>query len=196
MDNTQTKFSQSVESQESGKKKSGKVFDSNQHTETIKLIERKKEQNQFLQTTWEDFFFEIGFLQNEGNNGIMFGFGMESKSKNSYAIQQHCFDVIYYKDNFDFRWTPAVFLGNYQIKIGAGVPISIGTYHYTVTNEYNNPEDEFDLSFGIGVRPSVKLTIKNVSFEAYYQYFAKVFICRNTIKSNEFGLTLKFLMED
>lgn len=181
MNNTQIEHSQNMESQESEKKKSGKVFDSNQHIEVNKSIERKKAQNQFLQTTWEDFFLEIGYLSNEGNSGIIVGAGVEFKSKNSYIIWQNCLDLIYYKNNLDLRWIPTVFLGNHTIKIGAGIPLGIG----------------LDLSLSIGIRPSVKLTIENISFEAYYQYLVKAFIdCDTIIKSNEFGLILKLNIED
>ena len=196
MNSTQTEPSQSIESQESEKKKeSGKVFDSNQHTEIIESIKRKKEQNQFLQTAWKDSFFEIGSLFNEDSSGIIVGRGLESKSKNSYIIWQNCFDLIYYENNFDFRWIPTIFLGNHTIKIGAGIPLGTGIYSYTEKDNsytYLEEEDELDLSLSIGIRPSAKLTIKNVAFEIYYQYLAKVFISCDTIKLNEIGLMLKF----
>ena len=135
MNNIQTETSQNIESQE-GKKKSGKIFDSNQHAEIIDTTEMKRKKKQFLQTNWYDIFLEIGYLSNEGNSGIAAGLGMESKSESSYVIWQNCFDLIYYKNDLDFIWVPAIFLGSYTIKIGAGMPLGIGLYSYTVKNTY------------------------------------------------------------
>ena len=198
MNNTQTEASQNIESQE-GEKKSGKIFDSNQHAEIIDTTEMKIKKKQFLQTNWYDIFLEIGYLSNEGNSGIAAGLGMESKSKSSYVIWQNCFDLIYYKNDLDFIWIPAIFLGSYTIKIGAGMPLGIGLYSYTVKNTYlySWEERKLDFSLNIGIKPSIKLTIKNVSFEAYYQYLAKILTERgDTIKSNEFGLILKFNFQE
>lgn len=199
MDNIQTESSQNTQPQESEKEKSGKIFDSNQHTEIISITETKKKQNQFLQANWYDTFFEIGYLSNEGNSGITAGLGVESKSESSYVIWQNCFDLIYYKNDLDFIWVPAIFLGNYTIKIGAGIPLGIGLYSYTVKNTYlySWEERKLDFSLNIGIKPSIKLTIKNVSFEVYYQYLAKMLTERgDTIKSNEFGLILKFNFQE
>ena len=198
MNNIQTEASQNIEPQEE-EKKSGKIFDSNQHAEIIDTAEIKRKKNIFLQANWYDIFLEIGYLSNEGNSGITAGLGMESKSESSYAIWQNCFDLIYYKNNFDLRWTPSVFLGNHTIKIGAGIPLGIGLYKYTVINTYlySREEWELDFSISIGIKPSIKLTIKNVSFEAYYQYLAKMLTEQgDTIKSNEFGLILKFNFQE
>lgn len=195
MNNIQEETSQNIEPQEE-EKKSGKIFDSNQHAEIIDTAEIKRKKNIFLQANWEDIFLEIGYLSNEGNSGIIAGLGVESKSKNSYVIWQNCFDLIYYKNNFDFIWVPAIFLGSHTIKIGAGIPLGIGLYSHTVINTYlyySREEFELDFSINIGIKPSIKLTIKNVSFEAYYQYLAKMLTEHgDTIKSNEFGLILKF----
>lgn len=199
MDNIQTESSQNTQSQESEKEKSGKIFDSNQHTEIISITETKKKQNQFLQANWYDVFLEIGYLSNEGNAGITAGLGAESKSESSYVIWQNCFDLIYYKNDLDFIWVPAIFLGSYTIKIGAGMPLGIGLYSYTVKNTYLYSWEELklDFSLNIGIKPSIKLTIKNVSFEVYYQYLAKMLTERgDTIKSNEFGLILKFNFQE
>ena len=137
----------------------------------------------FHEMKYDDIFFEMGSLYNEGNYGIIIGMGVESKHENSYIIYQNCFDLAYYKNNFDLRWTPSVFLGNSIVKIGTGIPLGIGVYIY---------EDLINPSISIGIRPSIKLTIKNISFEAYYQYLVKAVINSNdTIKSNEFGLILK-----
>ena len=195
MNNIQEETFQNAESQEE-EKKSGKIFDSNQHAEIIDITEMKE---QFLQENWEDIFLEIGYLSNEGNSGITAGLGVESKSKNSYAIWQNCFDLIYYKNNLDFIWVPAIFLGSYTIKIGAGIPLGIGLYKHTVINTYlySREEWELDFSINIGIKPSIKLTIKNVSFEVYYQYLAKMLTEHgDTIKSNEFGLILKFNFQE
>ena len=139
-------------------------------------------------------------MSNEGNSGIILGAGFDSKSKDSYIIWQHCFDLIYYKNNFDLRWVPTIFLGSHTIKIGVGIPIGIGLCSYTVIDNsyYQEPrvKNESDIFCSIGVRPSVKLTIENVSFEVYYQYLSKAFINCDTIKSNEFGLILKLNIED
>lgn len=125
----------------------------------------------------------MGSLYNKGNYGIIIGIGVESKYEDSYTVYQNCFDLVYYKNNFDLRWIPSVFLGNPMIKIGTGIPLGIGVYIY---------EDIPNPSISIGIRPSVKLTIKNISFEAYYQYLVKAVININDIvKSNEFGLILK-----
>lgn len=198
MNNIQEETSQNIESQEE-EKKSGKIFDSNQHAEIIDTTEIKRKKNIFLQENWYDTFLEIGYLSNEGNSGIAAGLGMESKSKSSYVIWQNCFDLIYYKNNLDFIWVPAIFLGSYTIKIGAGIPLGIGLYSYTVINTYlySREEWELDFSINIGIKPSIKLTIKNVSFEVYYQYLAKMLTERgDTIKSNEFGLILKFNFQE
>ena len=198
MNNTEIEVSQNIESQD-GKKKSGKIFDSNQHAEIIDTTETERKKKQFLQTNWYDTFLEIGYLSNEGNSGIAAGLGMESKSKSSYVIWQNCFDLIYYKNDLDFIWVPAIFLGSYTIKIGAGIPLGIGLYSYTVKNTYlySWEERKLDFSLNIGIKPSIKLTIKNVSFEAYYQYLAKILTERgDTIKSNEFGLILKFNFQE
>lgn len=136
----------------------------------------------FYEIEYDDIFFEIGSLYNKGNYGIIIGIGFESKYEDSYTIYQNCFDLVHYKNNFDLRWTPSVFLGNSMVKIGTGIPLGIGVYIY---------EDIINPSISIGVRPSVKLTIKNISFEAYYQYLMKASISCDAIKSNEFGLTLK-----
>ena len=195
MNNTEIEVSQNIESQD-GKKKSGKIFDSNQHAEIIDTTETERKKKQFLQTNWYDTFLEIGYLSNEGNYGIAAGLGMESKSESSYVIWQNCFDLIYYKNDLDFIWVPAIFLGSYTIKIGAGIPLGIGLYSYTV-KKYSWEELKLDFSLNIGIKPSIKLTIKNVSFEAYYQYLAKMLTERgDTIKSNEFGLILKFNFQE
>lgn len=136
----------------------------------------------FYELEYNDIFFEIGSLCNKGNYGIIIGMGFESKYKDSYTIYQNCFDLVYYKNNFDLRWTPSVFFGNSMVKIGAGIPLGIGGSIY---------EDILDPSISIGIRPSVKLTIKNISFEAYYQYLMKASINHDAVKSNEFGLILK-----
>lgn len=198
MNNIQEETSQNIESQEE-EKKSGKIFDSNQHAEIIDATETKRKKEQFLQEYWEDIFLQIGYLSNEGNSGITAGLGIESKSESSYVIWQNCFDLIYYKNNLDLRWTPSVFLGNHTIKIGAGIPLGIGLYKYTVINTYlySREEWELDFSISIGIKPSIKLTIKNVSLEAYYQYLAKMLTEQgDTIKSNEFGLILKFNFQE
>ena len=142
----------------------------------------KFESKHFYEIEYDDTFFEMGSLYNKGNYGIIIGMGIESKYKNSYTIYQNCFDLVHYKNNFDLRWTPSVFLGNSMVKIGTGIPLGIGVYIY---------EDILNPSISIGIRPSVKLTIKNISFEAYYQYLMKVFISHDAVKSNEFGLILK-----
>ena len=127
----------------------------------------------FYELEYNDIFFEIGSLCslcNKGNYGIIIGMGFESKYKDSYTFYQNCFDLVYYKNNFDLRWTPSVFFGDSTVKIGAGIPLGIS----------------------IGIRPSVKLTIKNILyFEVYYQYLMKASISHDAVKSNEFGLILK-----
>ena len=136
----------------------------------------------FYEIEYDDIFFEMGSLYDKGNLGIIIGMGFESKYKDSYTIYQNCFDLAYYKNNFDLRWTPSAFFGNSIVKIGTGIPLGIGVYIY---------EDLINPSISIGIRPSVKLTIKNISFEAYYQYLVKAFISYDAVKSNEFGLILK-----
>ena len=136
----------------------------------------------FYEMEYDDIFFEIGSLYNKGNYGIIIGMGSESKYENSYTIYQNCFDLVYYKNNFDLRWTPSVFFGNSMVKISTGIPLGIGVYIY---------DDILNPSISIGIRPSVKLTIKNISFEAYYQYLMKASINCDAVKSNEFGLILK-----
>lgn len=136
----------------------------------------------FYELEYEDIFFEIGSLCNKGNYGIIIGMGFESKYENSCIIYQNCIDLVYYKNNLDLMWTPSVFLGNSMIKIGTGIPFGIGMYFY---------DDIIDLSMCVGIRPSIKLTIKNISFEAYYQYLMKAFISYDAVKSNQFGLILK-----
>lgn len=142
----------------------------------------KFESKHFYEIEYDDIFFEMGSLYNKGNYGIIIGMGIESKYKNSYTIYQNCFDLVYYKNNIDLRWTPSVFLGNSMVKIGTGIPLGIGVYIY---------EDLINPSISIGIRPSIKLTIKNISFEAYYQYLMKASISHDAAKSNEFGLILK-----
>lgn len=135
----------------------------------------------FYEIEYGDIFFEIGsLLCNEANP--MIGIGFESKHENSYTIYQNCFDLVYYKNIFDLMWTPSVFLGNPIVKIGTGIPLGIGVYTY---------EDIFNPSISIGIRPSVKLTIYNISFELFYQCLMKVFISCDAVKSNEFGLIIK-----
>ena len=136
----------------------------------------------FYEIEYDDIFFEMGSLYDKGNLGIIIGMGFESKYKDSYTIYQNCFDLAYYKNNFDLRWTPSAFFGNSIVKIGTGIPLGIGVYIY---------EDLINPSISIGIRPSAKLTIKNISFEAYYQYLVKAFISYDAVKSNEFGLILK-----
>lgn len=139
----------------------------------------KFESKHFFEIEYDDIFFEIGSLYNKGNYGIIIGMGIESKYENSYTIYQNCFDLVYYKNNFDLIWTPSVFLGNPMVKIGTGIPLAIGIYEYI-------------FNIGIGIRPSVKLTIKNISFELFYQCLTKTFISCDAVKSNEFGLIIKF----
>lgn len=145
----------------------------------------------FYAIGYEDVFFEIGSLYslyNKDNYGIMIGMGFETKYKKSYITFQNCFDLVYCdldycKNNFDLRWAPSFFLGNSIIKIGIGTPLGIGGCIY---------EGNTYLSISEGVRPSIKLTIKNISFEAYYQYLIKGILSSDiTIDSNEFGLILK-----
>ena len=136
----------------------------------------------FYEIEYDDIFFEMGSLYNKDNFGIIVGMGFESKYEDSYTIYQNCFDLAYYKNNFDLRWTPTVFLGSHIVKIGAGIPLGIGGRIY---------DDILDPSINIGIRSSIKLTIKNISFEAYYQCLMKAFISHNAVKSNEFGLILK-----
>lgn len=126
-----------------------------------------------------DIFFEMGgSLCNEANS--MIGIGFESKHEDSYTIYQNCFDLVYYKNIFDLMWTPSVFLGNPIVKIGTGIPLAIGIYEYI-----------FNIGIGIGIRPSIKLTVANISFELFYQCLMKAFISCDAVKSNEFGLIIK-----
>lgn len=126
-----------------------------------------------------DIFFETGVLLcNEANP--MIGICFESKHENSYTIYQICFDLFSYKNIFDLMWTPTVFLGNSMVKIGTGIPLAIGIYEYI-----------FNIGIGIGIRPSIKLTVANISFELFYQCLMKVFISCDAVKSNEFGLIIK-----
>ena len=112
----------------------------------------------FYKLEYNDIFFEIGSLCNKGNYGIIIGMGFESKYEDSCTIYQNCFDLVYYKNNFDLRWTPSVFFGNSMVKIGTGIPLGIGVYIY---------DDIINLSISIGIRPYVKLTIKNIAIAAY-----------------------------
>lgn len=131
----------------------------------------------FYELEYCDTAFEIGSLYNKGNYGIIIGMGFESKYEDSYITYQNCFDLVHCKNNFGLRYTPSVFFGNSIVKIGTGIPLGVYIYEY--------------LSINIGIRPSVKLTIKNISFEAYYQYLMKESISCDAIKSNEFGLIIK-----
>ena len=107
----------------------------------------------FYEIEYDDIFFEMGSLYNKGNYGIIIGMGFESKYEDSYTIYQNCFDLAYYKNNFDLRWTPTIFLGSHIVKIGAGIPLGIGGRIY---------DDILDPSINIGIRSSAKLTIKNI----------------------------------
>ena len=139
----------------------------------------------FYEIEYDGIFFEMGSLCNKGNS-IIIGMSFESKHKDSYTFYQNCFDLAYYKNNFDLRWTPSAFFGNSIVRIGIGIPLGIGVCIY---------EDLINPSISIGIRHSVKLTIINISFEAFYQYLVKAFISYDAVKSNEFGLILKIGVE-
>ena len=91
----------------------------------------KFESEHFYEIKYEDIFFEIGNLYNKNNYGIILGIGAESKYKNSYMVYQNCFDLAYYKNNFDLMWTPSVFLGNSMVKIGAGSVFFSGAFFFS-----------------------------------------------------------------
>lgn len=148
-------------------------------TDEIEELDEIIKSKSFYEIEYDDIFFEMGsLLCNEANP--MIGIGFESKHENSYTIYQNCFDLIYYKNIFDLMWTPSVFLGNPIVKIGTGIPLVIGIYEYI-----------FNIGIGIGIRPSIKLTVANISFELFYQCLMKVFISCDAVKSNEFGLIIK-----
>ncbi len=158
-------------------------------TSIQKGIDETIESKNFYEIEYDDLFFEIGilFLYNKYNPRAIYGIGIETKYKNSYIIFQNCIDLVYIENNVDFVWTPTFFLGNSIIKIGVGTPLGIGGYIY---------EDNLSSFISIGARFSVKLTIWHISFEAYYQGLEKgAFGSDYTIKSNEFGLTLKISMD-
>ena len=150
--------------------------------ETLDKLDKTDEiikSKSFYEIEYGDIFFEMGsLLCNEANS--MIGISFESKHENSYTIYQNCFDLVYYKNIFDLMWTPSVFLGNPMVKIGTGIPLTIGIYEYI-----------FNIGIGIGIRPSIKLTVANISFELFYQCLMKVFISCDAVKSNEFGLIIK-----
>ena len=143
----------------------------------------------FYKKGYGDLFFEIGILyslnslNNKDNPRAILGIGAESKIKKFYIIYQNCIDLVYNENIVDFIWIPTFFLGNSIVKIGGGTPLEIGGYTYG---------DNLPLFISMGVRPSVKLTIGYISFEAYYQHLLKGFLGTDyTIESYEFGLILK-----
>lgn len=153
------------------------------------------EAKSFYEIEYDDLFFEIGILFNlyskddcnlynkEDYPRAIYGMGIESKYKNSYIFCQNCIDLVYIENNIDFVWTPTFFLGNSIIKIGAGTPLGIGGYTHG---------DNLFLFISIGVRPSVKLTIGFISFEAYYQHLTKGILSTDyIIETDEIGLILK-----
>lgn len=157
----------------------------------INEIDEVIEAKNFYEIEYDDLFFEIGILFNlynkEYNPRAIYGMGFESKYEDSYTIFQNCFDLVYIENNIDFVWTPTFFLGNSIIKIGVGTPLGIGGYIYG---------DNLFIFIDIGVRPSIKLTIGFISFEAYYQHLTKWSLGTDyTIDSDEFGLTLKISMD-
>ena len=147
----------------------------------------------FYEIEYDDLFFEMGFLYNLYNKDDVkpiLGMCVETKYKNSYIIFQNCIDLVYSADftYIGFVWTPTFFLGNSIIKIGVGTPLGIGGYVYG---------DNLSSFISLGARFSIKLTIGYIiSLEAYYQVLEKGALGSDyTIKSNEFGLTLKISMD-
>lgn len=153
------------------------------------------EAKSFYEIEYDDLFFEIGILFNLYNKDdynlynkedyprAIYGMGVESKFKNSYIFYQNCIDLVYIENNIDFMWSPTLFLGNSIVKIGAGTPLGIGGYTHG---------DNLFLFISIGVRPSVKLTIGIISFEAYYQHLTKGILSTDyIIETDEIGLILK-----
>ena len=155
-------------------------------TSLQKEIDETIESKNFYEIEYDDLFFEIGILYilyNKYTPRAIYGMGIESKHKNSYIIYQNCIDLVYIENNIDFIWTPTFLLGNSVIKMGVGIPLGIGGCIYG---------DNLSIFIDIGVRPSVKLTIKYISFEAYYQHLTKGGLGTDyTIDSDEFGLILK-----
>lgn len=158
-------------------------------------FEETIETKSFYEIEYDDLFFEIGILFNlyskddcnlynkEDYPRGIYGMGVESKFKNSYIFYQNCIDLVYIENNIDFIWSPTLFLGNSIVKIGAGTPLGIGGYTHG---------DNLFLFISIGVRPSVKLTIGIISFEAYYQHLTKCILSTDyIIETDEIGLILK-----